>query len=157
VILVVHLAQRFDVELCPNYVMAEHRLELDARSIYVAHELAQLVPLYGVDVYRRLVARNAWAAAFLPNASPREVDGPGRAAVARLGQSVAEAALAGRVGDAVERWESGRKIPRLRQIAVQHGGTGAVYTPDLCKGHADDHAAEVHRQYLDRLAALEML
>jgi hypothetical protein len=74
----------------------------------------------------------------------------------RLGQRVLEAALGGRLGDAVERWERERKISRLRQVADEQGGSGATYTPDLCKGHADDHAASVYQQYATRLSVLRI-
>jgi hypothetical protein len=66
---------------------------------------------------------------------------------------VLEATLSGRLGDAVERRERERKIPRLRQIARKQGGRGAMYTPDLCKGHADDHAASVYQRFVTRLAS----
>jgi hypothetical protein len=153
-ILIVHLARRYGVELCPNYVIAEHRLGLGEPSLYSAHEMAQLIPISGLDMYFRLLERNAWSAGYLPNTLPRQarVREPGTAL--RLGQKVLEATLSGRMGDAAERRERERKIPRLRQVAQQQGGSGAVYTPELCKGHADDHSARVNRQYVARLTAL---
>jgi hypothetical protein len=152
-ILIVHLAGRRGLELCPNYVVAEHHLALGEPSLFTAHEMAQLVPICGQQVYHRLLARNAWMATFLPNASPRPAMGRGRGGPRRLGQNLLEAALGGRLGDGLERWERERKIPRLRQIANERGAEGAVYTPDLCKGHADDHAAGIYQRYLARLAA----
>jgi hypothetical protein len=152
---IVHLARRFGVELCPNYVMAEHQLEMGPPDLFTAHELAQLVPLYGASTYHRLLARNAWISDFLPNASPRQRDGGSVGGVARIGQRVLEGALSGRLGNTLEGREQAYKIPRLRRIADEKGGTGALYTPDLCKGHADDHAASVYQRYMDRLAAQE--
>lgn len=152
-ILIVRLARRLGVEICPNYVIAEHRLELGGPNLFTAHEMAQLVPLHGLDVYYRLLERNAWLTRFLPNASPRQANVRETGTAVRLGQRVLEAALDGRLGDAVERWERERKIPRLRQVADEQDGSGAIYTPDLCKGHADDHAASVYQRYLTRLAA----
>jgi hypothetical protein len=154
VLLLVHAAERRGIELCPNYVLAEQHLEIAPANIYTAHELAQMVPLSGFQTYRRLLASNAWISSYLPNAAPHP--GPGRTpgAVARRGQQLAEATLSGRLGDAVERWERERKIPRLRRIAAASGGSGAIYTPNLCKGHADDHAAALARRFATRLAAL---
>jgi hypothetical protein len=156
VVLVVRLARRFGVELCPNYVIAEHRLELEAPSIFAAHEMAQLMPVYGLDMYHRFIHSNAWLASLLPNATPRMLDVRGPTAAARLGQRIVEATLRGRAGDAVERWESGRKIPRLRRIAGEQGGKGTSYTANLCKGHAADHGAYVYERYRARLAAQGM-
>jgi hypothetical protein len=155
-ILVVHLARRAGIELCPNYVMAEGRLVLGRPSLYNAHELAQLVPLFGLGTYRRLYESNPWMTTYLPNASPREDEVRGVRGGLRVGQRLVESVLGGRLGDAVERWERERKIPRLYQVASEQGGAGAVYSADLCKGHVDDHAAAVYREYAARLAAQGM-
>jgi hypothetical protein len=155
IILIVHLARKFGVEICPNYVIAEHRLELGEPSLFTAHELAQLVPLYGLDTYYRLLERNAWMSAFLPNASPRQASVREIAVAMQFGQRALEGLLGGGLGDALEHWERERKIPRLCQVASEQGGSGTNYTPDQCKGHADDHAASVYQQYAARLAAQE--
>ena len=155
-ILIVRLARLFGVELCPNYVIAEHRLEVGEPSLYAAHEMAQLIPISGMDVYIRLLESNVWSVGYLPNISPRNASLCGPGAIGRIGQRVLEAALSGRLGDAMEKRERERKIPRLRQIASKQGGSGATYTPDLCKGHADDHSASVYQQFVARLASQEM-
>ena len=153
-ILIVHLAQRFGVELCPNYVLAEHRLQLGEPSLYIAHELAQLLPLYGFDVYQRLMESNAWVADYLPNASVHTSAVRQATAPARAGQQLMEAGLAGRLGDALEGWERDRKIPKLRRIAIERGGSGTTYTAELCKGHVGDHAAAIQVRYRAELSAL---
>lgn len=154
VILVVHLARRFGVELCPNYVMAESCLEMGEPSLYIAHELAQLLPLHGVDVYHRLLKSNAWMVDYLPNASPRRPEEDRSGAATHRGQRLMESLLGGRLGDSLEQWERERKIPRLRQIAIERGGTGTSYSTKLCKGHIDDHAAAVQERYAAQLAEL---
>jgi hypothetical protein len=154
VILIVHLAQRFGVELCPNYVLAEHRLQLGEPSLYIAHELAQLMPLYGFGAYQRLMQGNAWVAEYLPNATARTSAARHAGAIARGGQKLMEASLAGRLGDGLEGWERERKIPKLRRVAIERGGTGTTYSADLCKGHVDDHASTVQGRYMAQLSAL---
>jgi hypothetical protein len=150
-ILIVRLARRMGVELCPNYVLAEHRLLLGNPSLYIAHEMAQLVPVYGLDTYHRFLQSNTWLTGLLPNALPRLARVRVKRPVMRLGQRALEAALVGRLGDTLEQRERERKIPRLRRIAEERGAYGALYTPDLCKGHADDHAASVYQKFLSRL------
>jgi hypothetical protein len=152
-ILVVHLAARLGFEICPNYVMAEQHLRIGEQNLFTAHELAQLVPLYGLDTYLALMESNAWLNGYLPNFAPRRAGVGQIGRVAQFGQRLAEATLGGRLGDAVERWERERKIPRLRQVAAERGGTGAIYRPDLCKGHADDHGATIQERYVQQLAA----
>jgi hypothetical protein len=153
-ILVVHLARRFGVEVCPNYVISEQRLKLAELNLFTAHELAQLVPICGLDTYHRLLESNAWFGRYLPNASPRQ-DGVHEAGLtAHCGHRLLESVLGGRLGYALEQWERERKIPRLVQEAAQLGGTGTIYAPDLCKGHADDHGTEVVQRFAAKLGAL---
>lgn len=56
---------------CPNYALPEDRLEVRPNNLFTAWELAKAVPMFGFDVYDRLMAANAWARRFLPNAFPR--------------------------------------------------------------------------------------
>ena len=153
-IAVVHLARRRGVELCPNYVLADTQLQLHERSLFAAHEMAQLVPLCGQEMYQRLWEHNPWIAAYLPNSSPqraleRDV-GPWRWG----GQRGLEMLLGGRLGSVLERWESTRKIARLRAQARSRGAQGTDFQPDRCKGQMVDHAAWTHEQYAQRLRSL---
>jgi hypothetical protein len=154
VLLLVHAAARQGIELCPNYVLAEQNLGMAPANIYTAHELAQMVPLSGAATYRRLFTSNTWIVDYLPNAVSLQARTGRRGHVTRRGQRLAEATLSGRLGDAIERWEQERKIPRLRRIAAEAGSRGAIYTPQLCKGHADDHAAALAQRFAARIAAL---
>lgn len=100
--------------LCPNYFVSEKALTLRDRRLYVAQELAQMVPLFGPGVYRNLRRANRWADDYLPNAGgpPFPVD-----AVAtrwpRL-KTGAERVLDTAPGRWFESWESRRKILRYR-------------------------------------------
>lgn len=68
--LVVKPAMQHGEEVCPNYIITERALALDEseHNLYQAHELAQMVPMYGLPIYNQLRATNAWAHRFLPNA-----------------------------------------------------------------------------------------
>ena len=100
--------------LCPNYFVSEKALTLRDRRLYVAQELAQMVPLFGPDVYRKLRRANRWADEYLPNAvgPPCPVD-----AVAirwpRLRKGV-ERVFDTAPGRWFEAWEARRKIMRYR-------------------------------------------
>jgi hypothetical protein len=153
VILVVHLAQQHGLELCPNYVIAEHQLQLGEGSLFTAHELAQIIPLRGIQVYKRLMESNAWITDYLPNVTPRSAGEGEMGGAAQRGQHLMETMLGGGLGDMLERWESGRKIPRLRRTAEQRGAAGAIFTPVLCKGHMDDHTDDVRQRFAEGLAA----
>jgi hypothetical protein len=153
VILVVHLAERTGLELCPNYVLAEHTLQLGEPNLFTAHELAQIVPLYGRSTYQRLMDSNHWMAHFLPNAAPRPGSAREISGFPLRRQRSLERLLGGRLGDTLERWERERKIPRLRRTAELRGSANTMYAPDLCKGHVNDHATDVRQRYAARLKA----
>src|SRR5688572_8466038 len=73
------LAALQGVRICPNYLISERCLEFPEQSLYTAHELAQMVPLSGFDVYARIRTLNPWVGRFLPNADgapPRSISIP---------------------------------------------------------------------------------
>jgi len=145
------------VQLCPNYLVTECALEFPDQSLYAAHELAQMVPLAGWDVYERMRALNPWVGRFLPNAygaptlaSVRIVPGPSSPRV----QSVLEAALSTPLADRLEAWEGERKMRRLR--AENQNNPEAAFSADLCKGHSNRHAGRTEhslREKLERFSA----
>jgi hypothetical protein len=67
-ILVARIAKLEGVNLCPNYLITENAFALTARSLYTAHELVQMIPLSGREVYTEMRRLNAWTADYLPNA-----------------------------------------------------------------------------------------
>jgi len=151
VIGVVRLAGRRELELCPNYLVSENSLSLDDRDLFTAHELAQMVPLHGLDVYWTMRERNGWSARFLPNADglPRTV-ATSAASGAGL-RRAAEAVLGGPVGRSLERWERTRKIRRFSRA----GGGGEVrFTEDVCKGHFGGYHGRILARFEARLHEL---
>ncbi|MGH2409048.1 MAG: hypothetical protein ACRDGS_01650 [Chloroflexota bacterium] len=149
---VARIARRFGDRLCPNYVISEDSLTLPAMSIYDAHELAQLVPLYGRAAYQDVWDRNPVVWDLLPNSYPFAC--PGDRLLAGAGQLklALERILGGRLGDRLEGWERTRKIARLRAL-------GAVspeisLTTQQCKGHFEGHRARILSAYDHLLSRL---
>ena len=127
-------------------------LKLFERSLFTAHELAQMVPLYSLDVYYDFLRVNDWAKGFLPNAfgtnaamnQTRPVAGPGP--LKRVGERL----LSGRLGDTWEHHESQTKIRQLRVQAEELGSSSARFTPQMCKGHLTDHGRIIEQLYAQR-------
>ncbi|HVC83530.1 MAG TPA: hypothetical protein VNL35_23830 [Chloroflexota bacterium] len=144
--------RHFGDNLCPNYVIAEDSLILGEMSIYDAHELAQLRPLYGRAFYQQLWDRNPRVEDLLPNAHPfpcpHDRLPPGAGFLKRVG----EWALAGRLGDQIERWERTRKIARLRALGVT--SPEISLSAEQCKGHFDGHRSRILFAYDQRLSRL---
>lgn len=150
--LVVKPAARRGHEVCPNYLLSEQTLDFKEQNLYVAHELAQMVPLAGLDIYRRMRAMNRWTTRFLPNAQglPRRVE-PFAASASSLG-SLAEVALDTLVGEKLERFERRRKIRRF--TAQTKGADTACFSADRCKGHFESNEQIILDAFDERLRAL---
>ena len=150
VIGVVYVGRLERLEICPNYLIASNALQQFDRSLFTAHELAQMIPLYGPDMYRQLLQANAWARCFFPNAFHTQT--PTRLlTIPALPKRAAERTLGGQLGN---RWEAriqGRKIPQLQARAHAVGATSAVFTPQQCKGHLADHGHQITQQYAERI------
>ncbi|HVA89178.1 MAG TPA: hypothetical protein VNL71_04995 [Chloroflexota bacterium] len=153
VVALTRLAGCFGDRLCPNYVASEDCLALADVTIYDAHELAQLVPLYGGAAYHQLWDLNPRVRELLPNAHPFPCPNDRLLPGAGLLKRAAEWALSGRLGHTLERWERERKIARLQ-------ARGAVspeisLTAEQCKGHFDGHKSRILFAYRRIVTQLE--
>lgn len=157
IILVVRLARLRGTELCPNYVLAETALVQDQRDLYMAHELAQMVPLAFHDRYRAMCEANAWAAPWLPNATSPYYAEPDRQprGLGRAVQHIGELLLGGALGGALERWERHRK---QRKFGAAHRASpgAAQIDDDRVKGHFQDHGQAILARYRERLTAYRL-
>jgi len=139
-------------KLCPNYVISESTLTLSPRDLYRAREIAQMVPLYGLETYRRMLDANGWARTYLPNAfDDRRLDARAPRALSSLVKGALE-----RIADAVgivalERWERERRIRRAR-ASGRLPNASAILDEEQCKAHYTDHAAMILRRYEQALA-----
>lgn len=151
-IILVRLARLRGVELCPNYVLADNALRQDRQDIFMAHEITQMIPLYGRALYDQMRQENAWVLAMMPNAQAAfrngdEADiGGGWGLIKRA----LEGLLGGALGNAVESWERTRKLrrfaPQMRSDFHQ-----ARLDAQHVKGHFNDHGHPALRAYLERL------
>jgi len=166
VIGVVRRAARRGVVLCPNFLLTESALELRQRDLYTAWELAQMVPIAGLETYHLLRRRNSWAESFLPNAEgvPSEPDPQGNADLPAARSHltrVAEGILGSPAGDWLEGWEMARKVRRLTRkaasvaYATEGSRNEAEFSADWCKGHLGTHGQEVMARYRVRLEELD--
>ena len=125
------LAALQGIRLCPNYLVSEQALVFEEHTLYTAHELAQMIPLSGLEVYQRILSLNRWKERLLPNAEglPPSMDGTlsmlGRGLLrsGRVGiKPTLEAALLLPPGAWFESWEMRRKIRMLYARAKRQPG-----------------------------------
>lgn len=151
-ILLVRLARLRGAEICPNYIVAESALEQERHNIFMAHEVVQMVPLFGHSLYQRFRAANRWVDAQLPNARGSFYDEPDyqpEPLWAAL-KHFLEALLGGKLGDKMENWEYQRKLRRFAGD-MQKPHSSARLDDTQVKGHFDDHGHPALQKYIQRL------
>lgn len=151
-ILLVRLSKIRGVTLCPNYVLAEDRLEQQDRNLYIAHEIVQMLPLYGRSCYDAFRWHNLWADSHLPNANQPFYDTGDHivSGVWRVLKTALERLLGGRLGDRLEQWERQRKMSRFQQhLETPH--SSARLDDSQVKGHFQDYGYVVLEKYYERL------
>ncbi len=153
----VRIARLGGTQLCPNFVLAETALSQERRDVFIAHEVAQMVPLYGSDVYEQFRNANVWVKTHLPNAEGSfrgkmvyRMGWAGRL-VKRLGEFI----LGGRLGDWLEHWEQRRKLKRFA-ADLQTPRSAARLDHTQVKGHFQDHGTRVLEEYAARLRQYQL-
>ena len=148
---IVKPAQRRREEVCPNYLITARALALDEseRDLYHAHELAQMIPFYGLPVYRQLRAANTWADRFLPNAT-------GAPQIDNVAQGSQERRFPERLlRMTAGAWFEQREMARMaRKLAPTGMLAEVLVTPDQCKGHVGAHDQHARQVFEARLEAL---
>lgn len=152
-IVLVRLAKRRGVVVCPNYVLAESALAQEPHNLFMAHEVAQMVPIYGRAMYQSMRESNAWVARYLANAGSAYYDEAERRPGRFWGmiKRAAEVILGGRLGDRLEAWEYRRKLRRFAP-EMQTPHSAAQLDAQHVKGHFKDHGHPVMSRYDQRLS-----
>lgn len=151
ILLLVRHGRLKGIELCPNYLISLEAMRLPARNLYSAHELAQLVPLFGLDIYWRLRWLNRWTETFLPNATglPQLFPYTSIPEKPRFAKQLAEWILNKEFGNWLERWELKRKQNKFARFDV-NGETR--FDAHVCKGHFGGYQQKTLQAFYDRLS-----
>lgn len=147
-VMLVRLVRLRGRELCPNYVLASDQLCQEQRDLYIAHEVAQMLPLYGQPIYEKMMQVNGWSSAYLPNALPFQVEASPPQRIKRW----IERLLSGRVGTWLEHWEQRRKSRKFLP-QVEKRQSAAQVDESHVKGHFQDNGVPILEQYAARLRA----
>jgi hypothetical protein len=156
-LLIARVAKLENIQLCPNYLITTNALELKERSLYVAHELAQMVLLSGMEVYDEIRRRNGWVESYLPHASgaPDVPQGAKHVTMPSALQRILEILFSLPFGHWLEKWEMNRKIERLTR--EQSLSFESYFSADVCKGHIDKHGENAVTALVVRLQLLPLL
>ena len=137
--------------LCPNLIVSEAALEWHLHDLYSARELCQMIPITGMDVYRKLMKANEWMGDYLPNALVESNDlPPGNSrGFVPVFRRVLEFPLRGKPGDRFEGWEMKRKVARFSK---QDGfGEETVFTAEVCQGNFQHHRKWTREAFEERV------
>jgi hypothetical protein len=148
------IARLEGLSLCPNYLLTTNALELSDRSLYAAHELAQMIPLSGMEVYAQMRRLNAWTDDSLPNAQ----GAPSNSRLVKIPtrwQRFLESILDLLRVDIFEKWEMDRKIQKLTR--EQSSSPEASFSADVCKGHKDSYGQRTNVALEERLESFGFL
>ena len=150
-LLVTRFAKLEGVNLCPNYLVTTNALELKERSHYVAHELAQMVTLSGMEIYAEMRRLNGWMTDYLPKALMSPEMPPGVNLVQKRSgiQRALEILFRSPFANWFERWERDRKIARLTR--EQSSSSESYFSADVCKGHIDKHRQKTEYAIQEKL------
>ena len=151
--LIVKPAMLKDEEVCPNYIVTDRALTLDTREndLYHAHELAQMVPMYGLRLYQLFRDANMWSNKFLPNATGMPSVTHKMWLQGKPQSLVLEKLLHFASGNWFERWEMSRMAKKLGVSAHQDE---VLVTPDQCKGHVGAHQNLTREAFEARISTL---
>jgi hypothetical protein len=150
VIILVRLAAWARIDLCPNYLVSSRRLAMPPDDLFTAHELAQMIPLFGHAAYGDLLAANRWLAGYLPNAEPCDGQLRDLGTLGRFLQRAAEWPLTGGLGDRVERWQQRIKMARLYRTAMTRDPQDIMLDAEVCKGHMNGHGSTIRVEFTHR-------
>ncbi len=150
-ICIVHIARFVGVHLCPNYFVAENALLLSDRTLYTAHELVQMIPLSGIEIYNEMRRLNKWTDEYLPNAQGMPELFTEIKRVSRW-QRLLEILLNLLPIEYFEAWEMKRKIEKLSR--KQSFNPEAYFSGEMCKGHANRHGQKTELALYERLKGL---
>jgi hypothetical protein len=176
----VRLAALRGDRICPNYYLSERSMKFSERDLYSAHEVAQMIPIAGMETYRRMRALNAWTLDYLPNAVGSYGDVDWRLEIRDWG-AMRASDLGGQESEGnrldpgteanrhferlfrlplferFERWEMERKIRKFNRTFRPAGGKAAheaAFSADWCKGHFDGHRQRTLEAYRERIRRL---
>jgi hypothetical protein len=141
--------------ICVNLLVSENALAWPLHDLYSAREMCQMIPVRGMDVYRRLRAANSWTQSILPNSAfsaPNLVKISSSDEPVNQIQRLLEWSLDGKSGGRIEKWA--QKLQRQHIVRRFGNGRETNFTADVCQGNFHHHRHSAGEYFQARLATL---
>lgn len=146
------LMRLFGYTICVNLLLSDRALAWPLHDLYSAREMCQMIPITGMDMYRRLRAENTWTESILPNSTLQPVNLKVKIDDRESAlQKLLELALRGNLGDSFERWVM--KF-QLQHIAQRGQSEETNFSVDICQGNFHNHRKWAGEFFHQRLTSL---
>jgi hypothetical protein len=100
-------------QVCANIFLQEDDLKIGDHNLFIAHEICQMMPLLGPQVYERFVQANAWVRDYLPQWRPPAAVWEDRSSL-RFVQGMGELLLGGAIRQHLEDWAMRHQLARIK-------------------------------------------
>lgn len=139
--------------ICVNLLVSERALEWPRHDLYSAREMAQMIPIAGLNMYHKLRESNPWVATILPNASDLPDHSPPKPdETGSWIQHFLELLFPGKFGAWLD--DLLMKI-QLRKINRKYGQSAeANFNVHVCQGNFHDHRKWAWEYFHARLVSL---
>lgn len=143
-------------KVCPNYFLSTKSLKLDNTCMYIAHEIAQMVPMYGLEAYLEMRTQNDWVNAYLPNAKQYpKMTNELCVSASKPVKTLLEWCMQTPVGNWFERYESSRKIHRFNADDF-YDTPHSLFTEERT-GHRKATGEKIEKEWQARLIEYDAL
>ncbi len=135
---------------CLNTSVSEAEMELPDQNLYIAHQIALMVPVWGETVYRRFMASNGWVRNFFPQFKPDEQGAVAEQATPRLVRGI-EWLLGGRWGAWLNRriYRLGLRTAMQRDCPGPEDGPARIHQSRRLESFrlVTSHVHEIHERF----------
>lgn len=140
---------------CFNYLIDSQHLHFEDRSLFIATEIASLIPVYGNELYAKIHDENRWIRGYFPNLRLRET--PELAQKPPRLQRFLETLLDNRVGDWLDDW----LLAKTLKINEKRHETKLFANPKfylnfqkhVAKSHTTDNYPKIVKFYQEKTQA----
>ena len=139
-------------QACANIFLSEDDLALPDHNLFIAHEICQMLPLFGPQTYHHFLDANDWARDFLPQWEAAASTWQDRRNL-RWIQRVAEAALKP-AGDTLERQAMRRQLVRIQGKHSRGHNPNVKLSPTQLRFHPRDISQTIVSEFEARWNAL---
>lgn len=144
----------FGATICPNYLLSLNVLSLTEKDLFIAQELARMVPISGWQIYQQMRELNTWTDTYLPNAQDAPTEIYLTETKLKLLQWLGEFLLRNPLGKRLEAWEMKRKITKLSQ-QIDDNSIEIHFSADSCKGHFEQHGRSTLKRFSEIVSQIK--